>query len=686
MIVDSAVGAGRPGFEPLTGPGFPKSTSGRPDGTVIQGFYYAPRNIAQTINKVFSPESPGMTGQLLKKTGALSSKLQDISLSGGIPFTPVNAFSLANVQKELLAGRLRSPVKSLIISSSDTASYKFFQENVSQIKKMQERNIPITSNYDVESLVPRKAAQRIFGSRLGEIWGKAVNDPTFKRFMPMLQVNLFNDIERQALKKGVSAQDAADIAAQAVKNFYGIIGSDKTAVRSKLGEDLKSTFLFAPKFRESMVNFWINNVKSLKNPLALENRNNLKFIAGSTVMLIGMDQANRYFNNGRSMKDNPPGTEDKLLIPLGNGQVVGVPFQSSIATVPRGIAREAMMILKGDVSGAIKDAGQTYTSSAVRPLADIAANRDYFGKEIVDPSMSAPEKFKSMAQYLGSQYLTHPHLKELFDPRNQKDPAYQRLSRAMELPLKYYTEKSLNAKYYFSAKDNAVGGLNEQERSAFDSIPKIDKADPNNPDNRMLKYQIYLTYPKVFEAKQQIELNLAQKTNKAIDPLYLVNYNLARKYMRYEALPEGSADRKSLLKANPELGVLFDIRGQYFSQNPIEGGTTSSRPVASDYVKQQMNLKNWQDPQVKAFLDANTAWNNSQRSKLGLTPTGSSFFGKKKSKGLAQFTVSKVPKGNRKTLTLKMPKPRKPKKNVTALSYKKQKALTFKNKPLKLKA
>jgi hypothetical protein len=36
-----------------------------------------------------------------------------------------------------------------------------------------------------------------------------------------------------------------------------------------------------------------------------------------------------------------------------------------------------------------------------------------------------------------------------------------------------------------------------------------------------------------------------------------------------------------------------------------------------------MNAKNWGDPQVKAYLDASTAYNNAQREKLGLSPIAS---------------------------------------------------------------
>lgn len=632
------------GFVPITAPGFMSSTVKLGDGTIREGLYYAPPEIAKQINQVFSEQqSPAITRIGAKVSGGL----QDITLSGGIPGTPANAWTFAQLLKEVTAGRVTGPFKALYHSMVDPN--KYFADNSQFIKEQQLNNIPISTSLNMDSLANPTLIKRTFGETIGNVWHKLVNEPTFKRFMPALQTEFYKDVRNAALKKGIAESEAIKVASQATRNFYGITNSADLAKRSSVAKDLGATFLFAPRYRESMVNFWINNLKALKNPLALENRANATFMVGAAATAIIYDQLNRQFNNGRSILENPSGMEDKLLIPVGNGDVIGVPFLSSIATVPRALLREGKMLIKGDISGAARDALQSYSSMAVKPIADVIANEDYFGQPIVEDNMTPGQKFGAQAKYLGKQYfLGHPYLKELIDPSNQNDPAYQRLSRAMEAPLRFYTEKSIQGRYYYGARDKAIEGLSRDEQTAYTAIPAYDSNDPNTT---MFKYQTYLAYPKVFQAKQQTELEMAEKTGKAIDPLYLVDYDTAKKYMRYETLPPGSADRKAMINAYPELQALFEVRGKYFDENPIPGGNTSKRPMPSKYVQAQMDAKNWSDPQVRAYLDANRIYQNEQREKLGLPPLDSYSWG---SGGSKKVKIAKSGGGSTKSSAFKL--------------------------------
>lgn len=639
FIVDASIGARQPGFQALDGQGFPRSISKGIDGQTVIGNYYAPIEVARKINKVFSPqESNKILGTLRKISGIV----QDVTLSGGAPGTPFNAFTLAQIQKELLSGRIKSPFSAFFRSLSTGKSTEFFQNNVGQIKKMQERNIPISSSYEIGQLVS--------GGDKGNIWNRAVNDPTFKRFMPQLQINLFNDIEKQALKGGRTSSEAADIAAKAVKQFYGITGTEKEILRGQTGKDLLGATTFAPKFRESMINFWINSVKALKNPTALENRANIKFLAGATLTLGAMDYMNNQLN-GHHMWDNPEGKQDKLLIPLGDGTVVGLPFLSSIATIPRAIAREAGQVAKGDITGAAVDAGSTYASVIAKPIFDVVKNSDYFGKEIVSENDNPQEKFSKIGKYMLTQYLAHPYIKETFDPRNTEDPAYQRISRALELPIRYYSQKSIDSADYFAARDEAYQKLDKTQRAAFDAIPK---QDPQDPLARQFKYITMLQYPQVYNAKKEIAI----KSDKNVDPLYTVKPEVARVYMLYEAQNPGSADRKALYKAHPEIGQLSKARSDYFAANPIEGGQTSTAPRPSARAQALMDAGNFKDPEVKTYLDLNREYQNQQRTTLGLTelPGYGSYSKKPKALPKVKAISIKFPKVKKVKLFSKKPK------------------------------
>lgn len=446
LVVDAAAARGNPDFVPVQAVGFPQSRAIVDEGKEVIGNYYAPREVAQTIVKVFNPDQGS---RLLATTAKISGNLQNLTLSGGIPATPVNAFSMAQLQKETLGGRGLTAFKSFIRSIAPGPSRRYFEKNAQQIIKMQERNIPIQTSFDTDSLGKDPAIKKTLGDRLGKLWEEATSNPTFKRFMPMLQIEMFNKVEKSAINSGKSNVEAADIAAKAVKNFYGVTGSDTQVLRSANRKNLATTFLFAPPYREAMVTFWMNNLKALKNPLVRENRANAVFLLGSAATFAGMNQMNIALN-GHPMWENGNGKEDKLLIPTGDGTVIGVPFLSSIGTIPRALLREGSLLVKGDVQGAAKDAFQSYSSMAIKPVADVAINQDYFGKEIVSDTDLPDEKLKKQAGYLGRQYgLAHPYVKELTSPSNQNDPLYQRLSRAAELPFRFYEQGSIDkSKFY----------------------------------------------------------------------------------------------------------------------------------------------------------------------------------------------------------------------------------------------
>lgn len=616
----------------------------------IPGFSgkFAKPEVARVIEGLFEPkEADKIIGTLAK----ISGKIQDVTLSGGIPGTPFNAFSVAgNLQKQFLSGRFSGPLKSFARAFSPGETTKYFQENIPVIREIQGAgySLPTTLNYS-----------KLIGDEAGgisKVWDATVSDPTFKRFIPMLQIDLYKEVKDKALKAGLSNDQALEKALTVLKNFEGMSDMYSRATQDPNARAVTQALFFAPKFRQAILGIWASSIKALKNPSALENQYNVRFLAGSILTYAAMNAANAYFNNGKMMWENGKNKEDKLIIPDGQGGEIGVPFLSSLGTIPRGIARQGMKILKGDISGAATDAGQTYLSSGIKPIADVMANQDYFGKKIVQPD--SKNKWGDILSYLGRSYLSHPYIKELFDPRNTSDPGYQRLSRSMELPFRFYDKKSVDSSKYFEARDKALESLSEIEKKAYDAVPKYDE---KNPDSQIFKYQTFLTYPNVFEAKRMTEFNLAKQTGKAIDPLYLVNYDTAKAFMRYETLPPGSQDRKDLLKIKPELAALFDVRSKYFKENPMEGQAKSSRPLPSEYIQQQMDAKNWSDPQVRAYLDANTQYQNEQRAKLGLAPlAGFTQFAKKPKRvsvKLAKANAPKIKLPKTKLFRIKMTKP-----------------------------
>lgn len=591
LLVPASVARNNPDFKPVKAAGIGGNVTEMADGKTYVGDWYAPSKVADTINKVFSEPNQDLVSKSLDKLAGVSSKVQDITLSGGLPGTPVNAFTVANLQKELLAGRIISPLKAFVRSFSPKASQDFFNENIETMKKMQRNNISLRSQFNIEDMIDKTTAQK-FG------WGSLMNDPTFKRFLPQLQVQFFNDIESAALKAGKSSDEAEQVASQALKNFYGTITSDQRALRSQNSQNATTTFLFAPQFRESMVNFWKNNIGAispvkadfngegikkaipsnvrLNNPLSLENRNNTKFLLGAALTYASMDLLNRAVN-GKSMSENPKGKEDKLLIPLGDGTTIGIPFLSSIATVPRGVYRQGRALLRGDVQDATKDAFSTYTSSMIKPIAENAMNQDYFGNQIYDPNDTAPQKFMSQGAHLVKSF-NHPYIREGLNVATEKlpmsdnakkslgikttpTPAYQTVSQAMELPIRFYkTEsvqnapfwdsyfknKAVSEKYgqlknsdpqkateYLQANKQAIGEFEKQKRY-------VGRYYDSGKDSRVLQQYVGNNNSNVVQAStgnnQQVSGDLG-----FLDPYFGIS--------EYTSMPEGTAMQKAQKEA-----------------------------------------------------------------------------------------------------------------------------------------
>jgi hypothetical protein len=140
----------------------------------------------------------------------------------------------------------------------------------------------------------------------------------------------------------------------------------------------------------------------------------------------------------------------------------------------------------------------------------------------------------------------------------------------------------------------------------------------------MYKYQVFNQYPGVFVAKQMTAIKDANGDLSKIDPLYTAPQQVSRDYIMAESLPPGDPYASQLFK-KPEVSALSQARSAFYQANPIQGQTQSNRPVASPYAQQQMNAGNWNDPQVKQYLQDNNNWKAQQLAGMGLSPLSSGY-------------------------------------------------------------
>jgi hypothetical protein len=365
-----------------------------------------------------------------------------------------------------------------------------------------------------------------------------------------------------------------------------------------------------------------------------------------------------------------PEIQTNLTNPKGKKQDIALP-NSFISEPLRPVLGEDGL-LNGSTVGL-----QHYGQARLNPMLTNGAKLlpdavDYYGNPIVDPesTKSVPEQ---LMQNVGVGMLPIGAQNVVSAAQGKITPTQAGINI---IGLRTHTSPNDPTMQYFKAKDEAYSKLDKTQQAAFDSIPKQDPADPLA---RQYKYVTMMQYPAVYNAKKEIAL----KEGGPVDPIYTVPYETARTYMLYEAQNPGSQDKKSLYKAHPEIGELAKARSDFFTANPIAGGSDSGAPRPSARVQQLMNAKNFKDPEVKAYLDANTAYNNQLRETLGLTSNaGFTPYAKKPKKFAA--VKGKIKAIKVKSIAIKSPKGSLKKPNMPKLTAFKSPGKA--SKPLKFKA
>jgi hypothetical protein len=573
------------GMRPIVAEGMQES------GTI----FYAKPEVAKSLDRMFgTQEASGAFEKLVEKGQGLNSFMQSVVLSGGVPNTPVNAFGIMQVMKESMGGHPIIAGKAFYKSLSRKNTDKFFKANSDVIQEMSKNGYELRIDYNAKY---RNMFQRIAetGKKdgkiagVGEAWDQFTNDATFQRFMPALEVMHYKQLRDGMIRRGAAPEVAAKRAMDATSNFFGKTQMAKQASRSKVGQDFVGATLFAPRFRESMINFWGRNVVALnpKNLGKAEYRANQMFMVTAAATWAAMEGANKALN-GNWMHDNPDGKKDKLIVPdefvpfNTNGKDVAVPFLSSIATVPRNAAQGVFNVATGKFS----EAGKNLASFASMPLrtgGELLTNQDYFGNNIVEDDATPKQKFTQAGAYIAKNN-TQPWLREAGNALGQNLPddvkkavgikkksPFEAISNALETPTRFYdpkyyrydngwtprgapgdkftiTEQRERAKVKkdMDSIPSSVG-LSKKQKEAYEALITVDFDDEGNlkTDNDPFyraKRATALQDDGVFEAmKQRASYNNKLK-GQPIDPLFNLPADARRVMLWKQTLPAGTKD------------------------------------------------------------------------------------------------------------------------------------------------
>lgn len=515
-----------------------------------EGLYARPE-LAELINGKFrDEENLGIWDRIAKGASGVSKFMQEIVLSAGVPFTNINYFSIGQANKllttaigEALTGKFRDAASSLrssfafIRANSNTASAKWFYENRAYMARAALEGIDIADNVgsykeihqSFKELMPKFDKEMGIYDKTKEVVGagkhmfkyafeKAFNEKTFKSMMGQITLQTFKDAYNGAIDKGMNDKAAGKFAAEVTSAFNGIT---RETGRGKTTEDTISSVLFAPRFRESLVNVFAESLKGttseFRNAAYAKNRS---FLVGMAVVFALYQLINKK-TSGQYTWQNPPGREFSIRYLLPDGSTAYMEFMPSILAFPRNMAEGAISLAKGDWDTAGQKIG-TIFSMPLKTLTELFTNSDYFGRQIYDPADSSFQKTKDMAKYVGVG-INHPFISETSKYLTGKEPLYQALSYMMEFPLKFSTMTKEDTSAYYDALDkqqqdrkNAKANI----KKIYDSNQKLKEegkvAEANKVYNDLNKSEKYV-YDQI---KSDAKRTATNKRKPAIQKIY----------------------------------------------------------------------------------------------------------------------------------------------------------------------
>jgi hypothetical protein len=641
--------------------------------------YFAVKDIANIANKIFDPQSEW---KWLKGLANLSTAAQDVFLSGGGLGTPLNAYYLALLNKELLGGNIKGAGVASIKSLTEKKANKYFliPENMKTIKEIQlgdkdTEGMAVETTLDIESLGDKPGAflsawktltKTLTGNIRGDegalkqfqdTWAKVVNEPTFKRALPIMNIEFYKMVKKELLGKGLSETEATNIALKTYKNWTGNESMLALALQDKNWQNFLTSVLFAKVYRRTMGKFFLNNVSALKSPNKPENKRNLLFLAAFILTAALADLINKK-GTGVHIWQNKGNTKDKLVIPYNDKKdVVAIPVFNSLWTIPKTIFGVAAGLMQGDTTKAFQSV-QSATSMLLNPLISIANNKNWYGEEIYDKSDSAEVRYEKIGKYLATQY-NHPYIQAYMDNQAGKKTGVATVSQALELPFRFYTDKQLNTAEYYSIRDEVVNKLPPDLRDTYNKIHQKDRTDITDEDG-LYVYNIHdamgdasdkLANPEIMKADEEIARKMAKRTGQEVNPFYDLEDWQQEKVLMLRTFYPGDEEKTKQTNANKEwLQPYWDKSAEY-TKNLIETGAFKDtntekvpskfdKPTPSKELQSKLDFYNTlpkgtgarsnflkSNPDVLDYFNKNSAITELQREALGLTPKEDTGYG-----------------------------------------------------------
>lgn len=417
-----------------------RSTMG---GTEVatEGYFKAPRELAEIVNNyLFNPSTDGGNfSRGLEAVANYVSRVKNISLSFGIPFTAINSHGLNILARHTLFGQGGNVITRFAKGANYLVNQAASGKKLAQIAPELPAAIKKGLTIGVED---RKniMEQAGFKGKFGEAWNRTFEVALFDKMIPALKYDSYKALVKD-FSKSMHPDQAAREAAKLVNNVYGGVNWEQIGRDRNLQNFLRSVIL-APDWAETTLRLGGNFAKSLKSntPVA---RKYQKMVASLTAAYIGANMANK-LSSGKFMWENDPGhtfeieagyTPDgqkRYLRPFGTAaDMARLPYDMVLSlaqgdlTAPTRIIRNRLSIPAGVALGAVTDTD--YRGRAI----------GWKGKDKYGNDMSLKDRAVGVGSEVASLIGVPSFSREFLKIGTGEQGVEQGLAQGFELPVRY---------------------------------------------------------------------------------------------------------------------------------------------------------------------------------------------------------------------------------------------------------
>lgn len=426
-------GKSQPGWKSLDPDRFPKIKV-NVDGQTYSGAYQAPPELADIINNYL--RDPQV--KWLETIANYVSRVKNIALNFGIPWTGVNAHGINILSRHSLMGTGGNPVSRFLTGAKfmlhPNSAMKSLDDAMVGAPKAVKDGLTLSAE-DYLGLGNQAESKVGHITRFGKKWENVFGVPLFNKMIPALKLSSYEEL----VKNGMNGKDAAKL----VNNVYGGINWEQMG-RSRDLQNLFRSMILAPDWAETTLRLGGNMARAM-NPLhksAVANRYRM-MMATILASYVAHNIVNKLSSGHYSYENSPGHTfeieagytsdgEKRYIRPYGTGlDFVRLPFdvikglaEGDISTVAR-IVRNRLSIPAGVVVG-------------------FATDTDYRGQSI---GYSGTDKFGNeiplgeRASNIGSEALSLIGLpsfsKQFYKSATGQQGWEQGLTQGFELPFRY---------------------------------------------------------------------------------------------------------------------------------------------------------------------------------------------------------------------------------------------------------